>query len=142
MTAMSTKSMRRGFDARLYKRLLGRVMPRPIQNDRDLSRIQSEVDRLTSKPEERLSREETEVLEILSILIEQYEDAHHPIPEAPGYAVLRLLMEEHELRQSDLLPVFGNRAAVSRALNGSRAISKSHAKKLADFFRVPADLFI
>jgi HTH-type transcriptional regulator/antitoxin HigA len=56
--------------------------------------------------------------------------------------VWKMLMDEREFRQSDLLPVFGNRAAVSRVLNGSRAISKTQAKKLAEFFRVPADLFI
>lgn len=142
MTAISTKPTKRAFDVRAYKRLLGRVIPRPIQSEKELNRIQAEVDKLTSKSEDRLSREETELLEMLSILIEQYEDIHHPIPEAPGYAVLKMLMDERELRQSDLLPVFGNRAAASRVLNGSRAISKTQAKKLAEFFRVPADLFI
>jgi antitoxin component HigA of HigAB toxin-antitoxin module len=53
-----------------------------------------------------------------------------------------MLMDEPELRRPHLLPVFGNRAALSRILNGSRTISKSQAKRLAEFFRVLSDLFI
>lgn len=117
-------------------------MPRPIQTEKELARTQAEVDKLTRKPEDRLSAEEAELLEILSLLIEQYEDVHHPIPEAPGRAVLKMLMDEHELRQADLVSVFGSRAAISRVLSGSRAISKAQAKKLAQFFHVSADLFI
>jgi len=117
-------------------------MPRPIQNEKELSRIQTEVDKLTGKPENLLTPEESALLDVLSLLIGQYEDVHHTIPEAPGHAVLKMLMDEHELRQADLVGVFGSRAAVSRVLSGSRAISKSQAKKLAQFFHVSADLFI
>jgi HTH-type transcriptional regulator / antitoxin HigA len=51
-------------------------------------------------------------------------------------------MEEHGLRQRDLLEVFGSRGIASEVLSGKRAISKSQAKKLAELFHVPADLFL
>jgi HTH-type transcriptional regulator/antitoxin HigA len=50
-------------------------------------------------------------------------------------------MEEHGLRQRDLLDVFGSRGIASEVVNGKRASSKAQAKKLAELCHVPADLF-
>jgi HTH-type transcriptional regulator/antitoxin HigA len=46
------------------------------------------------------------------------------------------------LRHSDIWPVLGNKGATSEILNGKRSISKVQAKKLAEFFSVPLELFI
>jgi HTH-type transcriptional regulator / antitoxin HigA len=54
---------------------------------------------------------------------------------------LRSLMEEHGLRQRDLLDVFGSRGVASVVVSGKRAISKAQAKKLAALFHVPPHLF-
>jgi HTH-type transcriptional regulator/antitoxin HigA len=51
-------------------------------------------------------------------------------------------MEEHDLRQRDLLDILGSRGIASEVVNGKRAISKTQAKKLAALFHVPADLFL
>jgi HTH-type transcriptional regulator/antitoxin HigA len=51
-------------------------------------------------------------------------------------------MESRDLRQRDLVSVFGSSSVVSDALNGKRSISKAHARKLAEYFHVPASLFI
>ncbi|MGH8245315.1 MAG: helix-turn-helix domain-containing protein [Gammaproteobacteria bacterium] len=51
-------------------------------------------------------------------------------------------MEKRGLKQVDLVPIFNSRGYVSDVINGQRAISKAHAKRLADFFKVPADVFI
>ena len=53
---------------------------------------------------------------------------------------LRSMMEEHGLRQRDLLDVFGSRGLASEVVSGNRAISKTQAKKLAGIFHVPAGL--
>jgi HTH-type transcriptional regulator/antitoxin HigA len=55
---------------------------------------------------------------------------------------LKSLMEERNLRQADLLPVFGSRSVASDVLNGKRSISKAHARGLAEFFHVSPSLFI
>jgi hypothetical protein len=55
---------------------------------------------------------------------------------------LRSLMEEHGLRQRDLLDVFGSRGIASEVVSGKRAISKAPAEKLAALFHVGADLFL
>ena len=56
-------------------------------------------------------------------LIERFEEKAYPIPEAPGYRVLRTLMENRGVKQADLLPIFGSRGIASEVYNGKRAIS-------------------
>lgn len=51
-------------------------------------------------------------------------------------------MEDHGLRAADLLDVFGSRAVASQVLNGHREISKAHALKLAQRFKLSTDAFI
>lgn len=95
-----------------------------------------------TKGEDNLTPEEDALLELLADLIEKFEDQRYPVPEAPPHRVLQEVMQERGLRQVDLAPILGSRAAVSRIMNGTRAISKAQAKKLSDFLRMPADLFI
>src|SRR5260370_27393957 len=119
MTAASSRPKRR-FDSRKYKRLLSKAMPRPISDDQELARAQAAVDKLIEKPEDKLSPEASALLDILGLLIEEYETEHYPMPEAPPFKVLRMLMEDRRLKQIDLAPIFGNRGAVSRVLSGTR----------------------
>jgi hypothetical protein len=46
------------------------------------------------------------------------------------------------LKHKDIWPILGNKGAASEVLSGRRSISKAQAKRLAEFFNVPADLFI
>jgi HTH-type transcriptional regulator/antitoxin HigA len=89
-----------------------------------------------------LSPEEETLLELLSVLIEKYEDEHYPIPDADPVDVLRFFMEDRGVKQADLLLVFGSSGIASEVVNGKRSISKAQAKKLAEFFKVSVELFI
>jgi HTH-type transcriptional regulator/antitoxin HigA len=51
-------------------------------------------------------------------------------------------MEQNDLRQADLMKIFGSRGRVSEVVNGKRAISKFQAKSLGEFFKVSPELFI
>jgi len=51
-------------------------------------------------------------------------------------------MESRGTKQTHLWEVFGSKGIASEVLNGKRGISKTHARALADYFHVPADLFI
>ena len=55
---------------------------------------------------------------------------------------LNALMEERGLKLKDIWPVLGNKGAATEVLGGRRSISKAQAKRLAEFFHVPIDLFI
>ncbi len=81
------------------------------------------------------------LLDTLSTLIEAYEEEHHPIPEANGSDVLRFLMDEHGLTQSDL-PEVGSQGVVSEILNGKRELNVRQIRKLAERFHVSPAAFM
>jgi len=82
-----------------------------------------------------------EVLDYLADRVRVYESEHFPIPDAEPGEVLRFLMDQHGLRQDDLVEC-APQSRISDFLNGKRAISKEIAKKLAARFNVRADLFL
>jgi HTH-type transcriptional regulator/antitoxin HigA len=56
--------------------------------------------------------------------------------------MLVYLMEQRSLKQADLLPMFKSRGNASDVINAKRAISRLHARQLAEFFKVSTNLFI
>lgn len=131
-------------DEKKYGNLLMSVLPSAITNDEELERMTEQIDRLITKDIKQgsLSPEEDRLLELLSVLVEEYEDKHYPIPDASPNEVLRFLMEQKDMKQSDLLHIFGSSGITSEVVNGKRSISKAQAKKLAEFFKVSVELFI
>ena len=104
--------------------------------DEAISRIDALIDR------DELPRGEQAYVEALSDLVELYEDGHIKMPRVSGVDVLRHLMEEHGLRQQDLVPLFGSKSTVSEVLSGKRALALPHIVKLSEHFGLPADVFI
>jgi len=80
-------------------------------------------------------------LDTLGTLIHAYEEEHHPIPESSGADVLRFLMEEHGLTQSDL-PEIGSQGVVSEILRGKRELNVRQIRALATRFHVSPAVFI
>ena len=81
------------------------------------------------------------LLDTLGTLIHAYEEEHYPIPVASGVDVLRFLMEEHGLTQSNL-PEVGSQGVVSEILNGKRELNVRQIRALAGRFKVSAALFV
>ncbi len=100
------------------------------------------VERLMNKGQERLSPEESALLETIAILVQAYDDRQNPVPPVAPNEMLKYLMETSGKAAKDLLPVFGTRGRVSEVLSGKRSISKTQAKNLATLFMVTADLFL
>jgi len=124
-----------------YVQLLATTLPTAIETDEECECLEKIVDRLLSKGE-NLSQEEDKLLDLLSDLIEVYEDRVYPIEDATPQKMLNFLIEENDLRQKDLLPIFGSSGITSEVINGKRSISKEQAKKLAEYFNVSVELFI
>jgi HTH-type transcriptional regulator / antitoxin HigA len=133
--------MTTNFDRQKYGMLLAETIPQAIRNNEDLDRAESIVTSLLNKGE-NISPEEEKLLDIVSDLIEVYEDEHYPIPEPKRHDTLRFLMEDRGLKQKDLLPIFGSSGIASEVVRGKRSISKAQAKKLAAFFNVSVEIFI
>jgi len=121
---------------------LARVQPHPIKDDREYDHLVTEAGRLMERGEGNLSQEETSLLEMLSILIEDYDRKHYPLPPAQPRKMLAFLLAQRGLEPHNLWPVLGSKSRVSEILSGKRAMSKVHAKKLANFFHVPVDVLI
>lgn len=136
--------MTANIDEKKYGLLLMETLPSVISNEDELEKMTGQVNRLMTKgiKQEGLSPEEEKLLELMSVLIENYEDEHYPFPEVPPNEILKFLMEQNDLKQSDLLHIFGSSGITSEVVNGKRSISKTQAKKLAEHFKVSVELFI
>ena len=123
-----------------YAKLLARSLPRPIRSDEEHARFISLL--LDLDEREDLPPEEEALAEVLTLLIEDYEEKHYPLPGVSPNESLRALMDERGLKHKDIWPILGNKGAATEILSGRRSISKAQAKRLSEFFRVPVDLFI
>lgn len=135
---MSTRTIE--IDQRTYGQLLRRALPHVIRTDEEHERLANELMRLDD--DENLSRKEHELAELLTLLIDEYEERRYPIRRASPQQTLRHLMEARNLTQKDLWKVFGSKGITCEVFHGKRSISKAQAKKLAAFFHVSAELFI
>jgi antitoxin component HigA of HigAB toxin-antitoxin module len=116
--------------------------PQAIHDEVGYANTQEMIDRLTSLP--RLTTGQAEYLETLTILFEAYEKEHEQIETrhlAP-LDVLKFLLESNGMSGSDLGRLLGNRELGPKILNGSRQLSKTHIRRLADRFKVDASLFL
>ena len=128
-------------DEKIYGSLLVKTLPKVIETEEECLRVEKIVGDLLKKGD-NLSPEEDKLLDLLSDLIENYEDKVYPIEDAPPVEMLKFLMRENNLKQGDLLHVFGSSGIASEVVGGKRSISKAQAKKLAEFFKVSVELFI
>ena len=85
--------------------------PSPITSERQHQEYLSVVDKLANK--DHLTSEEEKYAEVLLTLIEAYEEEHYPIPDAGPVEILRALIDANDLRQKDLVPIFGSESIVS-----------------------------
>jgi HTH-type transcriptional regulator/antitoxin HigA len=130
-----------GLDSDRYGDLLCAARPHVIRTDEECERLTAELLRL-DELEETATPEENELAELLTVLIEEYEERRHPIDRPSPQRMLHHLMQARDLTQKDLWKLFGSKGVTSEVFHGKRAISKAQAKKLAKFFHVSAELFI
>jgi HTH-type transcriptional regulator / antitoxin HigA len=81
------------------------------------------------------------LLDTLGTLIHAYEEEHLHVPLSTGTDVLRFLMDEHGLAQSDLLEI-GSQGVVSEILNGKRELNVRQIRALAKRFKVSPAVFV
>lgn len=124
-----------------YEKLLVETLPVVIRSEKEYRRLLGAARRLMETADEKFAPEEGRLLELLGVLIEEYEDRVHPLPAVEPHEMLRHLLQENNLRPGDLVEIMP-KSRVSEILSGKRAISKGQAKELAKRFRVPVDVFL
>jgi len=97
---------------------------------------------MSEKLEEKPDKDMQVLLDIVVLLIEQYQKEHCQHGEATPAAVLKNLMEDHGLVQKDLKNELGSQGVVSEILNGKRQITLKMAKALAQRFNTSIEVFI
>lgn len=81
------------------------------------------------------------LMDVLGVLIENYEAENVPEPKADPIAVLKYFMEENGLKQKDLSEL-GSQGVVSEILKGKRELNIRQIKALSERFQVPSSVFI
>jgi len=114
--------------------------PRVIHNDTELKMYTEALFRLTAL--ENPSGSEVEAIELLTLLVERYEQEHYSIPKGDPVSVVRFIIEQQNLTQRDLIPEFGSESAVSMFMTGQRNLTLEQVRKLSDRFELPTDVFI
>lgn len=134
-----------------YAELLAAARPVLIETEEDHDRMLSIAEELMEKGA-ALSPEEEKLLALVALLIEAFEsqveaeeeddeEEEDETVEPPSpHETIRRLMEARGLTLNDISDFFGNPAAAREALEGRRPLSRSQARRLADFFRVPLRL--
>jgi HTH-type transcriptional regulator / antitoxin HigA len=111
-----------------------------IRNDVHLAAAQEILDGLL---QENLDAGAQEYLDALTDLIEIYEDAHFPIPDAPPADVLRELMTSNRLTQQQLAKqVKISQSTISAVLTGARSLTTDQMIAIGKFFHVPPGVFL
>lgn len=128
-------------DKRSYGRLLAAAVPAVIDDEGELARQAARLEALLERGERRTA-EEIALTRLLVLLVEDFESRRYGLRVSSVAERIRLLMEEHGLRQADLVGEFGSRSAASDVLAGRRRASRRIAGRLARRFSLPVDLFL
>lgn len=112
---------------------------KPIKTETDHERALAKVEELwTAEP----GSEEVDRLDVLTTLIEAYEEKNHPIPPPDPVDAILFRMEQLGLSRRDLEPYIGTRARVSEVLNRSRSLSLAMIRRLHAGLGIAADILI
>jgi HTH-type transcriptional regulator / antitoxin HigA len=122
---------------RLRKRLPLGVLHTEEEYDHAVAALDGILDEIGQNENDPLA----DLAEMLGLSIESYEEAHVAFPDCSGPEILRSLMEEHRLKQSDF-PEIGSQGVVSEILSGKRELNVRQIAHLATRFGVSPALFI
>ena len=112
-----------------------------IRTEEDYDRAIELLNQLLDEVGDDASHPLYHFLQVLGIIIGNYEEEHIQIPDASPRDMVKFFMEQHSLKQSDL-PELGTQSVVSEILSGKRELNTRQIKALSKRFHVSADVFI
>ena len=123
-----------------YARLLAEALPTVVDSE-GLNELYLEQVSELLRREDSLSPAETQLMKLLTLLIEDFEEKHYAVPRSGPLATVRFLMDQHSLKQKDLTDIFGTPSITSEVLSGKRELNKEHIRRLSKRFKVSPELF-
>ena len=123
-----------------YAALLARTLPAVIHSEKENERCIAMLERLDRKAE-KLTAAERRLAELLTVLVEDFEEEAYALKPARPVEVLRVLIESNGLKQKDLLHIFGTPSIASELLREKRGQTVEHNRKLSRRFHVSPEVF-
>ncbi len=124
-----------------YAALLTSTLPAVIRTAAENELYIAALEELDSKGN-RMTAAERRLAELLTLLIEDFEEKHYALKACSPVDVLNELMSANNLKQKDLLDVFGTPSIVSEVLHGKRQLTTEHIRRLSRRFHVSPEVFI
>ena len=137
---MKTRTLTHDDIPESYAELVGLFMPRPLHDDVDYRNALATLDAMAGF---EMNADQQDYFEAIATFVEKYEAEHHAIDEMKMTPVelLRSIIDEHGMTESDLGRLLGDRSLGHRILTGQRELSKAHIRILAERFSLnPASL--
>ena len=123
-----------------YASLLSTALPAVIRSEAENERYIAMLEQLDDKGG-RLSAAERRMAELLTLLIEDFEEKNYALKAAGPVDVLKELILANDLKQKDLVDIFGTPSIVSEILHGKRKLTTEHIRKLSKRFHVSPEVF-
>lgn len=123
-----------------YAILLRKSLPAVIHSEKENERCIAMLEHLDGKGE-KLTPAEERLAELLTLLIESFEEHAYALKPAGPIEVLRELMQANGLKQKQLTDIFGTPSIVSEVLSGKRKLTTEHIRKLSHRFHVSPEIF-
>jgi HTH-type transcriptional regulator / antitoxin HigA len=134
------KISKRTVGKREYRDLLSRALPHVIRTEAENERYLCLLEVLDAQP--HLTPAQQELAALLTLLIEDFEERHYALKPASPIEHLMELMEANDLKQKDLVDIFGTASIVSEVLHGKRHLTTEHIRRLSERFHVSPEVFI
>lgn len=119
-----------------YARLLSEIQPAVVHDEEQSQRYTERLENLAFKKNQTAA--ERKLIELLTLLIENFEEEAYEFRGASPIEVILELMEAHDLKQKDLVEasIFESASVASEVVNGKRELTKEHIKRLSKHFHV------
>jgi len=121
-----------------YAKLVAKTPPKIVRTEEQNENYIKILFDLNSR---KMTKDEREFADVLTLLIEDFEEKHYALPRTSPTEALTFLMDQHGLKQKDLTDVFGTPSIVSEVLNGKRDMNKDHIARLSKRFHVSPEVF-
>lgn len=112
-----------------------------IKNNREYEKALAFADELFDKKVKKGSAEGDQ-LELLLLVIKDYEDKHYPIKCSDSIEAIKLYMEEKNIKAKDLVPLIGSKSYVSQVLNKKKPLTAAIMKVLHQKMGIPAEILL
>ena len=112
---------------------------KPIKSEKDYDKA---LERLEVIFDAKSNTKEGDEAEILSMLIDTYENKVHPIEAPDPIEAIKIRMEEMNIKQKDLVGILGGKSRVSEILNRKKRLTVDMIRKLEDALQLSASLLV